>query len=133
MSQYIIENPGVDLESAKSDLECKSRSTKGKLERSEERNKRVKELAESISELCVLINELHEMVAAQDCVVDRIEIKMEESVTSSQRAVRFLENALRYQIEATRIKRIVVVCVVGLVVVLVLYLSMKVGVSMFGK
>lgn len=128
ISQFIIENPGTNSAEAKETIGNPETSQKGNLMgKSQERNQRVKQIAESIGELCMLIDELHEMVRSQEEVVDRIEVRMEESVSSTGRAVSYLKDALVYQMEAVRMKRILFVCVLVVVLIVVIYFSIKSG------
>lgn len=128
VSQFIIENPGIDSLNAKNEMEnSQNEQMNGKVINSAERNQRVKKLAESIGELCMMIDELHEMVKSQDCVVDRIEINMDETLSSTERAVKYLRNALIYQTEATRLKRILILVLIFIVFMILVYITVKTG------
>ncbi|EJW02097.1 hypothetical protein EDEG_03457 [Edhazardia aedis USNM 41457] len=96
-----------------------------RLQNAKEKRKKIQDIVKSINDLCDLIDQLHKMVEEGGKAIDRIEVKMDVAVTETQQANRNLRSALRYQLRATRIKRIFYIILIVLGFCFLLFVGFK--------
>lgn len=119
-SQYMAVNPGATEEEVNkiisrrdSDVVMQkalaggSESSRKQLEDVKDKNARIRSLSKRLDELLELITELQRMVNQSGAVVDKIEVKMAKTKTSTETANKDLETAYRYQVNAMWLKRII--------------------------
>lgn len=119
-SQYMAINPGATEEEVNKIISKRdsdafmqralaggSESSRRQLEEVKDKNARIRSLSKRLDELLELITELQRMVNQSGAVVDKIEVKMAKTKTSTEAANKDLETAYRYQVNAMWLKRVI--------------------------
>lgn len=138
--QYVIANPGANekelndcISEDKGEAQLASafalgaNSAKGILEEAEHRKTNIKKIAVMIQELIEMMRILNEAIHKQSDVVDKISLDLTTAHENTVAANVDLEQALDYQIRASRIKRIIVGILVIFVVVSIGFVLLKLG------
>lgn len=139
--QYVIAKPGADdkeidecISSEQGEAKLASafalgsNSAKGILMEAEKRKVNIKKIAVMIQELIEMMRILNEAIKKQTEVVDKIAEDLTTAEENTAAANVDLEEALEYQIRATRIKRIIVGVVVVIVVIGLIYIAFKMNI-----
>ncbi|KAK6090978.1 hypothetical protein P3W45_000223 [Vairimorpha bombi] len=139
--QYVIAKPGANekeldecISEDKGEAQLASafalgaNSAKGILEEAEKRKTNIKKIATMIQELIEMMRILNEAIHKQTDVVDKISEDLTTAHENTVAANIDLEQALDYQIRASRIKRIIVGIIVVIVVVSIIYVILNLGI-----